>query len=179
MSRFITTKTCIVKMVYRQNKTLREREREKKAKHVSNFYSRNHVMSKNALPLERVIIDYIARSRTRNKVVILRDFILEIVIRFLVMLNFQVIRNHGFILHLDAQYLRLSHRKLHLKLRNLVLQVGYGSNAAINWVSDSCVCFINQTAHCICSLMNWKFLKDQRILTQTQRCIKNLKYQKG
>jgi len=118
------------------------------------LHSRNHVMSKNALSWER-IINYVAR---RGIVEVLREFILEKV-RFLIWVFHFWVWHQWLLLHLDAEYLCLSHCKLHLKLRNLVLQMGYGSNTTIHRVPNSCMCFIHQTTHSIPSLVSRKFLK--------------------
>lgn len=111
-------------------------------------------MSKDALSLEGVMNYIIARWSKIE--VLMGEVILEK--KRLVIWVYLWSWHHRFLLHLDAQYLCFSHCQLHLQLRHLVLQKRYGTNTAIYWVSHSGVCFINQTAHCICPLMHRKLL---------------------
>ena len=62
------------------------------------------------------------------------------------------------LLHLNAKHLSLSQGQLHLELRHLMLEVRDGSDATINWIPHPCVCFVDQAAHCIRSLMKRKLL---------------------
>lgn len=131
---------------------------------------RDHVVSENGLSVVRVVLGYIAR-RGRGEAKEVGEVVWEKERRrrwFVVVGDVHHARElHHWrvLLHLDAQDLCLSHRKLHLQLRHLVLQEGDGAHASVDRVTDPCARFVHQAAHRVGPLMNRKlllFMADQK-----------------
>lgn len=80
--------------------------------------------------LERVVSYISVGSIRKIEQVVLKE------VRFVIRGEHQLITIMIMILlHLDAEDLRLRHCQLHLELRHLVLEVGYGAHAAVHRIS--------------------------------------------